>query len=285
MYARIKGMSRVAAAGAVALLATAAAGCGSTSGTSTTNNQSMTPTQSIRLAASTTSAINSFVGTIGIHINTSGEAGDIAGTFTEQLHPSLLARADFTTFSVAGLSVNGGMSEIITANTLYLKMSILTQALHTSKQWIAVPFSELNNVGGVNFSSLMSQTQSQSPLAETKLFAGATNVKQVGTGVIGGVPVTEYTGTISMSAALAKLPASDRTALSQEISKAGITSAQFTAWVDAQHLVRKTIITENGTSLSETITVTLTSINQPVNITAPPSSDTSSLPTGALSGS
>ena len=283
VYSRITGMSRLAVAGAVVLLASGVAACGS-AGTSS-SQKPMTPLQAIQLAARTTSSVNSFVGTIDIHINTSGEAGDIAGTFTEQLHPTLLARADFTTFSVAGLSLNGGMSEIITANTLYLRMSILTQALHTSKPWLAVPFSALNNVGGMNLGSLLSQAQSSSPLTQSMMFAGANNVRVVGTGTLDGVPVTEYTGTISMSAALAKLPASDRSALNQEIAKAGITSAHFTAWVDGQNQVRKSVITENGTALSETITTTITSINQPVNIQAPPASQTTPLPAGALNSS
>jgi hypothetical protein len=280
VYSRFSGMSRLAAAGAVVLLASGVAACGSSG--SNSSQRAMTPLQAIQLAARTTGSVNSFVGTIDIHINTSGETGDIAGTFTEQLHPTLLASVDFSTFSIAGLTLNGGMGEIITSSTLYLRMSVLTQALHTSKPWIAVPFSALNNIGGLNLGSLLSQAQSSSPLTQSMMFAGATNVRTVGTGTLDGVPVTEYTGTISMSAALAKLPASDRAALDQEIAKAGISSAQFTAWVDGQNRVRKSVVTENGTALSETITTTITSINQPVSIQAPPASQTTSLPAGAL---
>ena len=286
MYSRVKGMSRLAAAGAIAILASGLAACGSAAPTaSKANQQAMTPLQAIQLAATKTNSVNSFVGTIGMHIKAAGETGDIGGTFTEQLHPTLLARVDFNTFNVAGMSMSGGISEIITANTLYLKMSMITQALHTSKPWIAIPFSALNKMSGLNLGSLLSQTQSSSPLTQTKMFAGATNVRAVGTGTVNGVPVTEYSGTISMSAALAKLPASDRKALDQEISQAGITSAHFTAWVDAQHQVRKSVIIENGKNLSETITLTITSINQPVNIQAPPASQTTTMPANALNNS
>lgn len=283
VYSRFTGVPRLVAAGAIVLLASGVAACGSSGGGS--SQQPMTPLQAIQLAARTTSSVNSFVGTVSIHISTSAEAGDIAGTFTEQVHPTLLARVDFTTFNVGGLSLNGGMSEIITANTLYLRLGMLTQALHTSKPWIAVPFSALNKVSGLNLGSLLSQAQSSSPLTQSMMFAGANNVRVVGTGTVDGVPVTEYSGTISMSAALAKLPASDRAALNSEIAKAGIKSAKFTAWVDAQNRVRKSVVTENGTALSETITTSITSINQPVSIQAPPASQTTTLPASALSGS
>jgi hypothetical protein len=62
------------------------------------------------------------------------------------------------------------------------------------------------------------------------------------------------------------------------IATDGLTEATFTDWIDAQHIVRKAVVTEVGKSITETITVTTTSINQPVNVSIPSASQTSSLP-------
>lgn len=285
---RVKGMSRLAAAGAIAILASGVAACssaGSLGSKSTGSGQQVqTPQQAIQLAAKTSRAVNSFAANMSVRIVSSGSAGtvNLAGTITEQLHPSLLAEADYSTFGVTGQSFPGGMNEIITPTSVYIKLGMLTQALHTSKPWIAISFSALSKATGVNLTSLFSQLQTSSPLNQSQLFAGATNVRQVGTGVVNGVPVTEYTGSVSMSKALAKLPASLRTSLGADIEKAGISSAKFTEWLDAQHQVRKVIVTETGSSLSETITTTVTSINQPVSVQVPPASQTATLPASFL---
>jgi hypothetical protein len=287
---RVTGMSRLAAAGAIVIIAAGVAGCASGGspagkpGTTSTAAAAQSPEQAIQLAASTARDINSFTATMSLQgsIGTSGEAFNLAGTISEQLHPSVLAEADYSTFSAAGQSIPGGMSEIITTSSLYMKLAILTQELHTTKPWIEIPFSALTKASGVDISSLFSQLQTNSPLDQSQLFAGAENVKKAGTGVVDGVPVTEYTGTVSMSRALDKLPASLRNTFGQDIEKAGITSVRFTEWVDGQHQVRKTTVTESGSAITETITTTITSINQPVTIQVPPASQTNSLPASIL---
>jgi hypothetical protein len=248
----------------------------------------MSATQAIQLAADETRDVNSFAATVNIQISgkpgSSGSFGnaELAGTFQEQLHPSLLAGADFTTFSVAGQSM-AGLGEIITPTAIYIKLGMLTQALHSTKPWVELPLSSLNKSTGLNLGSLINQMQTSSPLAQTQLMAGATNVRTVGTGTVDGIPVTEYAGSYSMSAALAKLHADVRGQLSQALQKAGINSAQFKAWIDGQHQVRKEIVTEDASAFTETVTLTVPSINQPVNISVPPTSQTVTLPASALS--
>ena len=295
MDSRITGKSRLAAAAVIAIIASGVAGCSSSGGLAPkaasggSGQQAQTPQQAVALAARTSRAVNSFTATVSVKLDSSATGGpgaiSLAGTIAEQLRPSLRARADYGSFGVAGQSFPGGLSEIITPDAFYIKLSLLTQALHTGKQWIAIPFSALSKASGLNLSSLFSQLQDSSPLSQSQLFAGATNVKKVGTGVVGGVPVTEYTGSVSMTAALAKLPADLRSSLGKDIQKAGISSARFTEWIDAQDHVRRVIVTETGSSFAETVTTTVISMNQPVNVQLPPASQTSSLPAGALNGS
>jgi hypothetical protein len=61
-----------------------------------------------------------------------------------------------------------------------------------------------------------------------------------------------------------------------------MSTANFTVWVDGQQVMRKAVITENGTTLTEVITVAISSINQPVNIQVPAADQTTPLPSGAL---
>jgi hypothetical protein len=68
------------------------------------------------------------------------------------------------------------------------------------------------------------------------------------------------------------------------MASAGFTEMTFTVWIDGQHTVRKAVDTETGKDVTETITTTITSINQPVNIAVPTASQTSPLPGGDLGG-
>jgi len=247
----------------------------------------MSPKQAIQLAADETRNVNSFAATMDIRIagkpGSSGSFGNakMAGTFQEQLHP-LLASVDFGTFSVAGQSM-AGLGEIFTPKAVYIKLGLLTQSLHTTKPWVEMPLSALNKSSGLDLGSLINQMQTSSPLTQAQLLAGAANVRKVGTGTVDGVPVTEYSGTYSMSAALAKLPADVRGKLGQVLQKVGINGVQFRAWIDGQHQLRKEIATENGNAFTETIAITVTSINQPVTISIPTASQTTTLPASALS--
>ena len=76
--------------------------------------------------------------------------------------------------------------------------------------------------------------------------------------------MTEYTGTVSIDKGMQYLSGSAKTALQKEVAAAGLSTATFTVWVDRQSVMRKAVITENGTALTEAVTVTVTTLNQPV---------------------
>jgi outer membrane protein W len=274
------------AAGLTAILAAALTACGSVSGGSSA--APITPLTAVRLAADTSNTATSFTGTLSVQAavkaGTAGSGGTtFTATFTERLRPSLLAQVDVQSMTAGGTTVPGGMTEILTPGTLYMKWSYLTQMLKTTKPWLSIPLSVMSKGSGINFGQMLDQASSSSPLTESQLLAGATAVRKVGTGTVGGVPVTKYTGTLSLAKGLKYLSASVRSAMQKEIGTAGITHAAFTVWIDGKNTVRKAIITENGTALTETITTTITSINQPVNISIPAASQTTQIPTGSLS--
>jgi hypothetical protein len=201
----------------------------------------------------------------------------MASTFTEQVRP-LLADVNIQSLSTGSASLPGGVDEILTPSTIYLKWGLLTQTLHLTRPWLAIGVSAMSQSTGLNFGELFSAASSSGPLTESQLLAGATSVRQVGTSAIAGVPVTEYTGTIPMSQGASFLSGSAKTQLEQAITADGFRTATFTAWIDAQHMVRKTVVTEVGKTVTEITTTTITSVDQPANVAVPPANQTAPLP-------
>jgi hypothetical protein len=271
----------VAAAGAGVLLA---AGCSSASTAASSHRTStdhpLSATAAIQLAAAHARLATSFAGTMSI-TGTGAAAVTVAGTMTAQNQPSLLAEANFPTVTAAGMSVTGGMTEIIDSKALYMRSSVLS-TMTGGKPWLEVPFSEL----GGNVASLINQAEQEeqegNPLLQTQELAGATGVRMVGRSTISGVPVTEYTGSYSVASALDKLPASVRSNEQQAAAEAGVKTATFTIWLDGQQQVRKLVVTELGSKENLTVTMTVTSINQPVNVQLPSASQVTVIPASVL---
>jgi len=285
VHTRVAGVPFLAAAiGAIALFAAGCTASGSSaSGPKAEPSAAVSPQQALLLAAHNSENVNSIAATVSVQATTSSGAVSIAGTVSEQLHPSLIASANFTTFNVAGQAVAGGLAEVTTTDAVYMKFAELTQALNTSKSWVEIPLKSLGATGSA-LSSLLSDASSENPVTQTELLAHSKTVHKVGTSVLDGVPVTEYAGTYSMSQALAALPASDRSALSKEFGQSGITDAQFQIWLDAQQQPRKIVVTDTGSAGTSTITETVTSFNQPVSIQVPTSAETYVVPASALGG-
>ena len=292
--------TRTARWGAIALTAgaLAVAGCSASSAKSTTSSgsskaaappatasgnggASLTAAEAVKQAAAQAKTASSYAA--DVTVKTTGTASTtLSGTMQQQTTPSPLAVADLGSVTVQGQPVQGGIDEIINSNGIYIKMATL--AKQTGKPWLEIPVSELNKVSGVSFSQLL-QNGSNDPLLQAQMLASSTNVKKVGTATINGVPTTEYTGTYPITAGLAKLPAASRSKIAAQLKAQGLTTEQFTVWLDDQHQVRKVISSAKGTSESVSSTVTVTSVNQPVTVSLPPSSQTATVPASELGGS
>jgi hypothetical protein len=288
------------AAGLSVIAATVITGCKTGSGSGAAGGASAPASgaaasgaalDAVKLAAKTAARVNSSTGTMNLRITAkpgaAGSAGTpgsfgLAATFAEQLHPSLLASVDVQSLSSSGTSLPGGLSEIITPATLYLKWSFLTQMLHTGKPWLAIPVSAVSKSGGVNLGQVFGEVTGNGPITQSQLLAGATSVRRVGTGSVDGVPVTEYTGKLPLDKGISFLSGSAKAQVQQAIAAAGFRTATFTVWIDGQHMVRKAVVTEAGKAVTETTATTITSINQPVNVAVPPAGQTASLPNSSL---
>jgi hypothetical protein len=265
------------AAGAAAVLL--AAGCGG--GGTHPAAQALSPQQAITLAANQAKQVNSFGSTLSVTMSGTVN-GTMAGTMHIRNRPSLLADADFTTFDVGGQSLPGGMHEILTNRTIYLKMALLSQELH--KPWVKISFSQLHQGTGISFSQLTQQVQSNNPLVQTGMLAAAKDVRKVGTQTIDGVSTTHYTGSYPVSAGLAKLPASERAVAQKAVQTLGIKTVHFDVWIDDQHQTRKIVAAETGSVETMKVTMQVTGINQPVSVALPPAGQVATIPASALHG-
>jgi len=234
-------------------------------------------------AVKSTAAVKSFSGTINLKTTVQGTTVTMAGTMEEQKKP-LLGQVTMNSIRSMGQSM-GPMTVIITPQEIYLKLPAAVTKGQSKTPWMGMPLSELK-AGGTSISSLINEANNN-PAAETQMLAPAKNTRIVGKGTVGGVPVTEIAGSESVSQALAssKLPAGARTQMQQQVEKMGIGQIKFNEWVDGQNDVRKMAMNMTGSMMTETMTMTMTGINQPVHVTAPPASQVTRVPASKLSGS
>lgn len=272
-------LAAVAAAGTAAALLAAGCSSGMPSGHGSAGS-GISPAQAITLASQQAKRATSFSSSLSIKM--SGMAsGAMAGTMEMRTRP-LLFDAAFTTMNLGGQSLPGGIEEILTGHTLYLKMPALAQQL--GKPWVKFSFAKFQNGTGKSLAQIIQQAQQNNPLVQTQMLASAKNVRVAGHQVIDGVPTTHYTGTYTAAAALARLPSSLRATERKGLQALGVTAVQFSVWIDGQHQVRKIVAYEKGASEQATVTLTVTGINQPITVTPPSASQVATIPASALKG-
>ena len=250
-------------------------------GTTAGGGGSVTAAEAVNQAAAQAQKATSFAADMTVQ-TTGTAASTMSGTLKQQTEPSPLAVADFGTVSVQGQTLQGGLEEIVNSNGLYLKTATL--AKESGKPWVEFPASALSKVSGTSFGQLL-QNGSNDPLLQAQMLASSTNVKKVGTATINGVPTTEYSGSYPISAGLAKLPEVNRSKIAAQLKAMGLTTENFTVWLDHQQQVRKVVSSAKGTKEQVSSTIVVTSVNQPVNVTVPPASQVTVAPVSELGGS
>lgn len=262
------------ASGTAAGPASGTAAAPASSASASQSSGTVSPSKVLALAADNARKITSFTASMDI-TSTGSYASHLIGTAEEQTKPALLAHQKYSVTS-AGTSVPGGMETLLTKDAVYLKMGSLSQAL--GKPWVGIKFSSLKNVQGINLEPMIHQFQTNNPLAMAQMFPAATNVRRVGSGTVAGVATTEYSGSYKVADALGKIDPGLRKTIESGLMAEGISTAQFTVWVDGQNQVRKVVETDDGKSYHSKTVIVITSINQPVHITVPPASQVATMP-------
>src|SRR5579859_7881839 len=207
-------------------------------------------TQAIAAASRDTALVSSFALTESVILHglpaaTGGTGIPVKGavrlTMHEQmrLRPSLLAAATIH-MTIAGHAL--AIDEIMTPHALYLK----ARGLLPSAKWTKVSLASLPN--GMTLRKLFAQAQGSAPfsqLGSPQALAGllklAQHVRVDSHQIVGGVPVTEYSGVISLRHIIALMPAADRQLFGSAPSGIGI-SGPFRVWIDARHYLRRMVL-------------------------------------------
>lgn len=195
-----------------------------------------------------------------------------------QLKPTFRASENLT---VVAAGQRLPISEILNAKAIYLKEAALSA--ETGKPWTKITLSSLSGGLGSTLAQLFQSAQNGNPLEQTQMLAAARDVRAVGTQVVDGVQTTHYTGSLTPRAAVSALSPSLRKSVAPMLSLF-TGDIKFNVWIDGQHQVRKIIEIETISGQPVTVTMTITSINQPVRITLPPASQVANMPTSDLSG-
>jgi hypothetical protein len=192
------------------------------------------------------------------------------GTVRERVMPARLATLSMT-------AVDGAyrftVSEVVTGSTVYVSMPSLSATF--GKPWVGVPVPEL---GADPAMAQLYQTAAL-PAAEAALIGTASTERMTGTTIVRGVPVSRYVGSINPATAQAELAPALRQLLAPELAATGTIS--FTAWIDAQHNLRKIQTSATIGGRLTVTTVVVTAFNRALRISVPQSGQVAALLIGS----
>jgi hypothetical protein len=217
-------------------------------------------------AATQAQNINSAVTTLHVQV-TGSQASTETGTLQYQRTPSLMSQD----MHIAAEGGNTEIKMILTGSDMYFS----EPGLPTGKTWMKFGLAALKGKSA-SFAQLIQSMQSNNFTNQAQLFAVAKNAHQVGTATIDGVPTTEYAGSFKASDAISALSPSVRDVLGAQLKSLGDSTVSFREWIDGQHHMRQVIENETVKGHVVTTTMNVTAINQPVTITLPAASDTTS---------
>jgi hypothetical protein len=196
----------------------------------------------------------------------------MSGTGAYQVSP-LAMEMNLDKFDVGGQTLGDGVKVRMIDDVIYLNLGDLSQSL--GGEWIKIDTSESGQFGelGEAFSQ-------QDPRVQMRLFASSTNGRVVGTETIDGVETTHYAATLDVNdvGEVAGLSASERSALKEAFVKAGVDSLNYDVWVDSDFRPRQIKVNVPSSAGELDMTMRITDINSPVEISAPPASEVVELP-------
>jgi hypothetical protein len=280
---RAIGMRAIGTAAAAAMVIGGLVGCGSAGNGSGSSNLSgnQQPLAVIQAAARATNAQRSMhlVAVINTAVpdTGTGSPGQVSMTMTGdvQIKPFVGTMTYSHVTGTATASQLNGMQALFTPKAIYLKLAALAQQV--GKPWVKMTFAEINQASGVNFQQIISQAQQAKPGQYVEQLTHAGDLHKVGTGTVDGVATTHYAGFVPLKDQLSAIPSSLRSKTAQEFQLLGIKGATIDVWIDAHHLVRRSISVAKGSKGSIRVTADASNYGEKVTVNPPPASQTADL--------
>ena len=262
------GFAAVAVAAAVTV-----AGCkgvsyssASPSGSQLGSTSSMSPAQAITLASQASQQVTSLTANLQIQATGSLNA-NMVGTLKQVTAPAPMMSLNANAGSL------GSLRMILDNGMAYLRSPFMTRAF--GKPWVEGSYSGMSgssmmNHSGLNIGPLVSLLQGSSPLVQTQMFGYGTNMRWMGHAMFDGMRTSEIGGHYTLASIMGNLPSSLQPMMQSEMNS-GITMTRFRVWMDRQNMVRKMVLILLGSNNTRiTITLSITSFNQMMQLQTPP---------------
>jgi hypothetical protein len=271
----------------LALAALTLSGCGQASSHPATQHSAVPVKDVLTAAVSKTSHAGSARFTMTMTMTT-----DASGTVNMQAsgvsrlggHPAAAMHLSMSS-PVTGRSLT--MDERMLGTTLYMRSPALARTIPGAKPWLKLDLQKLGRKQGVDFSALLSSSNSDPTQGLDYLRAASDNVLQVGTARIDGVETTHYHAVVDMHRAMdvvaARAPRGTRAAVRKMyrrvIAQSGVTTYPIDVWIGSDGLVRQMKLSmpmpQYDTQMD--MSMRLTGFGDPVHVSAPPAAQVTDL--------
>jgi hypothetical protein len=251
------GFAAVAAVAAITV-----AGCKPgvyTSNASSGSQSGISSSSALSLAAQQTQQVRSF--TADVQIQATGALNaTLNGTLHEVTTPSPIMSLR------ANAGALGNIRVILSNGMAYMRSPFMMNTY--GKPWVMGSMNTMSSTSGLNLGPLLGLLSTSSPLVQVPLFSQASNVRMMGHEFMDGSRMSEWGGHYMLSNVMGSLNSSLQPSF-QSVMNSGVSMTRFRTWMDSSHMVRKLVLIEVGNNTQITITLLITSINQPMHITMP----------------
>jgi hypothetical protein len=276
----------VVSAAAALLLAAGLAGCGSGSDTATTPAAKKSPTTSSAPASAAAESTGTALFTSMTDAMSHKQSAQITTETTigaQQIRGAgafRYAADDFGASLTMRIPGQGRMQLVILPEAFYLKLPS-GSGLPQGKSWLEIPLTgSADNPFSRALGPLMEQMKrSFDPQESLGLLKASTTVRKAGAETVDGVATTKYVATVDLRKAA---DAAD-SALAQQyqaLIAQGVTTFDYTVWVDGQNLPRKFVTAVPTGQGSVSVSGTYRAWGKPVTIKAPPKRLVAQFPSG-----
>jgi outer membrane lipoprotein-sorting protein len=266
-------MSRRFAAGvaAGAALVLSLAGCAGASGSgSSGDGVQLTAAEVLQKASQKTDKVDTFKADFTMNIGSQQGAMNMHALGQFRLRPDVAFTMNVDKMSMGGQSMPVGAIQVVYIDkVIYMKSPQLSQATG-GKPWLKLDLGKQAQQSGFSLDALMNQSEQVNPAEQTKMLTASKDVRKVGTETVNGVKTTHYTGSITISEALAKLDAKARQQLQKVYNQAGADKINFDLWADDQQLPRKLTTRLAIPQATTSSTIVYEDYGTPVHVSAPP---------------
>ena len=276
----------------VAVAAIAAAGCGGGGGGSSTSSSSTAATSDAKrlLAAAPQKVENADSSKVSFSITIDSDQLGSAltipgeGQFDYKAKEGRLTMDYGDVLGALGQSGSGEMEILTKGNLYYLKWPLLSKTVGASTPWISFDVTKLDQISGIDTSSLQQVNQGD-PSQTLVYLKAAGSVDEQGTEDVGGVSTTKYHAIIDLGRIPALAPADRRAAVRASVKSLqeqyGIKELPMDVWLDDKGLPRKlsyAIATKaQGQRVKTSLTMNLSDYGVDVNVQPPPASQVTDL--------